>query len=42
VAALLSTLETNSELEENEGKLQEVLLNRLFVGNPGTTNLKTV
>ena len=36
VKTLLSTLETNSELEEMENPLQEVLLNRLFVGNPGT------
>ena len=36
VDTLLQVLATNTEREEQELPLQEVALNRLFVGNPGT------
>ena len=35
VNGLLRLIETNTEREENEQPLQEVALNRIFLGNPG-------
>ena len=36
VESLLQLIQTNAELEEQEKKLQQVALNRCFLGNPGT------